>query len=202
MSDAISPLSSGQSNFEAQGSGSNYYSSDLSEMKTAFMEECQYLIIDPNQLLGMTQSFHGFLEYGDDYFNNAFQSIEPHIRDYCEKKNEDPAFKLTPIMKNQISEGAQQFNNIDLSLTPDQFTKGVYKTVTNVLHQLEKEEKSPQLLAKLTGVISNLCNLDTFSSDQGMNNLFFDLSTYTMGEMEAISIPYLTESVQSVLDSL
>ncbi|MDN3505020.1 MAG: hypothetical protein P0S95_05550 [Rhabdochlamydiaceae bacterium] len=202
MAESISPMGAQPADFQHSKFKGSFYSSDLSEMKHSLMEECQYLIMDPNQLLGVVQSFQGFLESADPHFQNAYKTLKPHIEDYCTQKNQDPAFKLTPIGKNQIAEAAQQLNNVKINLTPDQFSKGVHNTLINMMNDIEKEAKTPQLFARLTGVVSSLCSLETFSSDPGMNELFFDMSSYTMGELSAVSVSDINASIKALLDAL
>lgn len=204
MGDPISPLnhSQGPIEFPTGNFKGNYYSNDLSEMKQSLMEECRYLIIDPNQLQGMCESFHGFLDVADEYFRHAFKTLEPLISEYCQKKNRDPAFKLSPLDKNKIQEAAEQLNNIRISLSPEDFSQSIHKTLISIMHQIEKEPKTPQLLARLTGIVSSLCNLQCFSSDQAMNDLFFDLSSYTMGEVSVVSEKQITQQIKAILDAL
>ncbi|MCF7852098.1 MAG: hypothetical protein K9M07_02525 [Simkaniaceae bacterium] len=201
MGDSISPLGASPE-FYPQAFKGSYYSEHINEMRQSFAEECRYLIIDPNQLLGMAESFHGFLDFADNHFRDTFQSLQPHIMNYCHKKNADPAFKLTPSHKSKIDETAQRFNEAQINLSPEEFSQGVHNTLLQIMKQLEKEPHSPQLLGRLTGIVSNLCNLPCFSSDQSMNDLFFDLSTYTMGHLNSISTHRIISNIQDILKAL
>ena len=179
----------------------NYMSAHLEEMKTAVMEETQYLVLDPNQIHGMVKSIGYFSQFGDEHFNNAYQNLESHVSQYRDAKNQDPAFKLTSIAKNQIEEAGQAMNNVSIKLEPDQFATGIRTALQAILSELDKGQMSAHDWAEHTGMISNFCNLPTFSSDQLMNELFFDMSTHTM-DPDQVPQTHIKEGIEAILKAL
>jgi hypothetical protein len=181
---------------------SNEYSPDLKELKKEIAEECKYLISDPSQLFGMAESLHSFCKFGDEHFNKAYNTIIPLLEAYYNKKIEDPAYKIDPLEKSQIQTAGEVIGNLSITLSPSEFKEGVQNCLESLLEQLGSHKKTPQLLAKLTGVVSALCSLPCFAADPSMNDLFFDLSTYTMGDATSVSIPQITESINKILKKL
>ena len=201
MGQSIAPIPSHDKEFSQQEFASEY-SPHLNELKSELCQECKYLIGDPNQLLGMVLSLKGFYKFGDEHFKKAYDSVLPLIQGYAEKKNEDPAYKIDPLEKQQIQTAGEVLGNIAITLSQEDFKEGISNSLEFLLEELGTEKKTPQLLAKLTGTVSALCSLPCFARDPGMNDLFFDISTYTMGDVSAVSVPQITESVNNILKTL
>lgn len=202
MGQSVAPASGQGGDFKEGASSLPYFSKDLSQMKNELMQECKYLISDPNQLYGMVQALAPFSKFGDDHFKKAYEALSLLVKSYAEKKEEDPAHKINPLEKGQIQSAAEVLFNLQISLSPEEFKEGIEGVMQFVLEELGSEKKTVQLLARLTGTISLLCALPCFARDPTMNDLFFDLSTYTMGNVAAISIPQITESIDKILSQL